>query len=172
MAKWIQNNKNIFDNYRSCTDLIFTRQRNLVVDFCMHPSFYEKYHHHVIYKKFDLKIIYSPLCERTVWHYQQADKELIKRFLKNFDWKNDFLNCNPNEQVSVLTRTVLDILSNLKPNKAVLVNDRDPPWITSKLKSIIQEKNLFYKKNHLKPNNQEIFQAFSQIQERVRLAIE
>ena len=36
---------------------------------------------------------------------------------------------------------------------------------------MIQEKNLFYKK-YLKPNNQETFQAFSQIQERVRLAIE
>ena len=36
---------------------------------------------------------------------------------------------------------------------------------------MIQEKNLFYKK-YLKPNNQETFQVFSQIQERVRLAIE
>ena len=36
---------------------------------------------------------------------------------------------------------------------------------------MIQEKNVFYKK-YLKPNNQKIFQAFSQIQERVRLATE
>ena len=36
---------------------------------------------------------------------------------------------------------------------------------------MIQQKNLFYKK-YLKPNNQETFQAFSQIQERVRLATE
>ena len=46
----------------------------------------------------------------------------------------------------------------------MLVNDRDPPWITSKLKNIIQEKNLLYK-NHLKSNNQETFQVFSEIQE-------
>ena len=36
---------------------------------------------------------------------------------------------------------------------------------------MIHEKNLFYKK-YLKSNNQETLQAFSQIQERVRLAIE
>ena len=36
---------------------------------------------------------------------------------------------------------------------------------------MIHEKNLFYKKC-LKPNIQETFQAFSQIQEQVRLAIE
>ena len=57
------------------------------------------------------------------------------------------------------------------PNETILVDDSDPPWITRKSKSMIQEKNLFYKK-YLKPNNQETFQAFSQIQERVRLATE
>ena len=112
-----------------------------------------------------------PPYERTVWHYQQADTELIKRSLENFDWKNAFSNCNPNEDVSVLTKTVLNIMSNVIPNETVLVGDRDPPWITSKLKSMIQMKKLFYKKC-LKSTNQEALQAFSQIQERVRLAIE
>ena len=46
-------------------------------------------------------------------------------------------------------------MSNFIPNETILVRDRDPPWITSKLKRMIQDKNVFYKKN-LKPNNQEI----------------
>ena len=45
-------------------------------------------------------------------------------------------------------------MSNFIPNETILVNGRDPPWITSKLKIIILEENLFYKK-YLKPNNQE-----------------
>ena len=32
-------------------------------------------------------------------------------------------------------------MSNFIPNETVLVDDRDPSWITSKLKNIIQEKN-------------------------------
>ena len=164
----------ISDNYRSCIDLIFTSQRNLVVDFGIHPSLHESCHHQTIYSKFDLKIFYPPLYERTVWHYQQANTELVKRSLENFDWERAFSNCNPNEQVSVLTvltvltETVLNIMSNFIPNETILVDDRDPPWITSKLKSMIQKKNLFYKKS-LKLNNQETIQAYSQIQERVRL---
>ena len=110
----------------------------------MHPSLHENCHHQIIYSKFDYG---------------------------NFDWQNAFSNCNPNEQVSVLTKTLLNIMSNLIPNETILVDDRDPPWITSKLKSMIQEKNLFYKK-YLKPNNQKAFQAFSQIQEQVWLSIE
>ena len=93
----------------------------------------------------------------------------LSRSLESFDWKNAFSNCNPNEQVSVLTK--LNIMSNFIPNETILVDERDPPCITKKTKSMIQEKNLFYKK-YLKPNNQETFQAFSQVQERVRLAIE
>ena len=80
--------------------------------------------------------------------------ELIKRSLESFDWKNAFSNCNPNEKVSVLTKTLLNIMSNFIPNETILVDDRDPPWITRKLKSMIQEKNLFYKnqitKKHFK----------------------
>ena len=96
------------DNYRSCIDLIFTNQPNLVVDFGIHPSLHENCYHQIIYRKFDLKIFYPPPYERTVWHYQQADTKLIERSLVNFVWQNAFLNCNPNEQVSVLTKTVLN----------------------------------------------------------------
>ena len=117
---------NISDNYRSCISLIFTRQPNLVVDFGIHPSLHENCHHQIVYSKFDLKI-YPPPYGRTVWHYQQADTELIKRSLERFDWKNAFSNCNPNEQVSVLTKTLLNIMSSFIPNETVLVNDRDPP---------------------------------------------
>ena len=56
---------------------------------------------------------------------------------------------------SVLTKTVshnivLNIMTDCTSNETTLVDDRDPPWITSKSKSTIQEKNLFYKK-YLKP---------------------
>ena len=159
------------DNYRSIINLIFTSQPNLVVDFGIHLCLHETCHHQIIYSKFDLKVFYPPPYERAVWHYQQADTELIKRSLENFDWKNAFSNCNPNEHVSVLTKTVHNIMSNVIPNETVLVGDRDPPCITSKLKSMIQMKKLFYEKC-LKSTDQETLQAFSQIQERVRLVIE
>ena len=161
----------ISDNCRPCIDLIFTSQHTLVVDFGIHPSLHENCHHQIVYSKFDLKIFYSPPYERTVWHYQQADTELIERSLESFDWKNAFWNSNPNEQVFVLTKTVLNIMSNFLSNETIMVDDRDPRWIIRRLKSMVQEKNLFYKK-YLKPNNQETFQAFSQIQEPVPLAIE
>ena len=76
-------------------------------------------------------------------HYQQADTELIKRSVENFDRPNVSLNCNPNEQVCVPTKTVLNIISIFIANETILAGDRDPPWITSKLKCMIQEKIYF-----------------------------
>ena len=110
----------------------------ILLDFGIDPSLSKNCHYQIIYSKFDFKIFYPPPYERTVCHYQQVDTELIKRSLATFDWKNALLNFDPNEQVSVLTTTVLNIVSNFIPNETVLVNDRNPLWITSKLKSITQ----------------------------------
>ena len=150
-------------DYKYFINWIFTSQSNLVVDFGTHISLLENCHHQIIYSKFDLKIFYPPLYERTVWHYQQVDTELLKRSLENFDWQNAVLNCTQMSKYLYWLKLI--------PNETVLANDRDPPWITSKLKSMIQKRNLFYKK-YLKPNNQETLQTFFQIQERVRLVIE
>ena len=59
-------------------------------------------------------------------------------------------------------------MSDFIPNKTVLVDDRAILEYKQIKKCNPREKN----KKHLKPNNQATLQAFSQIQERVRLAIE
>ena len=125
-------------NHHNSLKLSLITAFTILLDFGIDPSFSENCHHQIIYSKFDFKIFYPPPYERTVCHYQQVDRELIKRSLATFDWKNALLNFNPNEKVSVLTTTVLNIVSNFIPNEIVLVNDRNPLWITSKLKSITQ----------------------------------
>ena len=56
----------ISDHYRSCADLIFISQPNLVVDFGIHPSLHENYLHQIVCSKFHLKISYLPPYERNV----------------------------------------------------------------------------------------------------------
>ena len=115
IAQLLKEQTHISEKYRSCIDLTFTSQPMLVIDFGIHPSLHESCYHQIIYSKFDLKIFHPPPYERTFWHYQQAGTELIKRSSENFDWKNAFSKCNPNEQESVLTKTLLNIKSNFIP---------------------------------------------------------
>ena len=45
----------ILDNSKSCMDLIFTSQPNMIMNSGVHPSLHSSCHHQIIYAKFDLK---------------------------------------------------------------------------------------------------------------------
>ena len=51
-----------------CIDLIFTTQRNLVVESGVHSSLHANCHHHITFTKFNLKIHYPSPYEREIWH--------------------------------------------------------------------------------------------------------
>ena len=46
----------------------------------------------------------------------------------------------------VLHKTVLNIIRNFIPHETVTFDDRDPPWITSRIKKEINDKNLAFKR--------------------------
>ena len=48
-------------------------------------------------------------------------------------------------QVSELSDLLLDIYSNYIPNKTVLCDDKDPPWMTNGIRTVIEMKNNAYK---------------------------
>ena len=124
----------------SCIDLIFTTQPNLAVESGVHPSLLAYCHHQFVFAKFNLQIYYPPPCPREIWHYKQANSELIRRAISNFNWDRAFLNTNVNEKVSIFTSTVLNILSDFILHEAIVCDDKDPPWFNKSIKSLIQEK--------------------------------
>ena len=50
-------------------------------------------------------------------------------------------------------------MSNFIPNEIVTTDDRGPPWISNKSKSLTKNKNEFFK-NCVKPNNSESIMHF------------
>ena len=48
-------------------------------------------------------------------------------------------------QVSELNNLLLNIYSNYIPNKTVLCDDKDPPWMTNGIRTVIEMKNNAYK---------------------------
>ena len=63
------------------------------------------------------------------------------------------------EKATILTKTILNIMSNFIPNEIVTTDDRGPPWISNKSKSLTKNKNEFFK-NCVKPNNSESIMHF------------
>ena len=62
-------------------------------------------------------------------------------------------------------------MSNFILNEIVIIDDRDPPWNNNKIKSLIKNKNEYFK-NCVKPNNSESIRHFEQMQDNLRTSIE
>ena len=118
------------ENSCSCIDLVFKSQPNLVEESGVHPSLHPNCHHQIVFAKFNLIISYPPLYSREIWHYREANTDLIRRAISNFNWEKAFYNINVNKKVSIFNETILNILSNYIPHETLVCDDKDPPWLT------------------------------------------
>ena len=71
---------------------------------------------------------------------------MINRPTENCDWPSLFLGKNVHQQVEIFNKTLLNIFHNYIPNKFILCDDKDPPWINEEIKSLIHRKNSLYQR--------------------------
>ena len=88
-----------------------------------------------------------------VWHYKDANTELIRRAINEFNWQRVFLNTNVNEKVDIFNSTILNILINFIPHESVVCDDKDPPWFNKKIRALIQEKYVAFKNDRNNSSN-------------------
>ena len=118
----------------------------MIIESGIHPSLHSNCYHQIIFAKFNLEIVYLPPYVREVWHYKDANTELIRRAINEFNWQRVFLNTNVNEKVDIFNSTILNILSNFIPHEFLVCDDKDPPWFNKKVRALIKEENDAFKK--------------------------
>ena len=129
----------------SCIDIIFTYQPSLLVDCGVHPTLHENCHHQITYCKLNLNIVYPPPYERLVWDFKRANVNAVTTAINQVEWKFLFSCKNVHQQVNIFNKTIITIFSNLTPNKLVTFDDKDPSWMTEKLKGKIKWKQKVYR---------------------------
>ena len=132
---------------KSCIDLIFTDQPNLIIESGVHPSLHEQCHHQIVYGKLSVSHVAQPPYTRRIWHYDKADLSIDKmKSIDMFNWQ-DHLNKieSPNEQVKLLNDVLLNIYSNFIPNQVKTIRPRQAPWITKTVKNFLRKKNHAYR---------------------------
>ena len=72
----------------------------------------------------------------------QIHSQSIKQ-LKCLTGKKLFQNKNIHDQLKLLNETIVNIVSNYIPNKFIICNDKDSPWLNDHIKRLI---NLYLKK--------------------------
>ena len=140
LSQIISDLTHIIPNSSSCIGLSFTNQPNVVTESGVNPSLHPKFYHQFVFAKLNLKVEYPPLYERLIWDYKNADVPSINRAIDIFDWVNSFEGKNVHEQVHFFNKAVLNIFHNYIPNKAILCNDKDPPWFNNEIRKILTMK--------------------------------
>ena len=85
----IQEPTHILNLSSSCIDLTFTSQQNSFIESGIHSLLHSYCQHQKVFAKFILSIFYSPPYERTVWYYERANTELIRRARKSLLFHQD-----------------------------------------------------------------------------------
>ena len=135
----------------SCIDLIVTDQPNLVLDSGVRTSLDSTVKHEIIFCKINFKIPTLPKYVRKIWHFNRANIDLIRRAINEFEWVTKLRNYrNPNDQVDLLNKSILNIMSNFVPNEVKTVCPRDPEWLDSDIKKSLRNQNKIYKRNGYK----------------------
>ena len=124
LSQIIKEATHILESSSSSIDLIFTTQPTSVVESGVHPSLHPNYHHQVGFAKFNLQIYYPQPYPQEIWHYKQANTELIRRAITDFNWDRAFLNINFHEEVSIFSSSILNKLSNFIPHETIVCDEK------------------------------------------------
>ena len=120
-------------------------QPNLVLNLGVHSSLHYNCHQQIARAKSNLKIFCQPPYERVLWHYQDANNDIIQLPTSRFNWqKVFFLNKGVNKEILDFHKAIFNIMKHFIPYESKIFNDWEPPWIDNKAKTMIQEKNKIY----------------------------
>ena len=76
----------VVKNSSSCIDLIFCNNLNLLSNYSVDLSLFEKCQHNIIFGKINIRIHLPPSYVRDVWEYSSANTKNIQKAVRNFDW--------------------------------------------------------------------------------------
>ena len=124
----------VIHNSKSCIDLIFCTNQNLISKYGVDTSIFDKCHHNIIYSKIEIRVPLPPKYVREVWDYSKADVQNIKKSIKEFNWGKTLESLSIDSKVDLLNETLLNIFRNYIPNKKIKCDYHQPPWMTNSRK--------------------------------------
>ena len=130
----------------SCIDVIFASQSELIIQSGTLSSLLSQCHHNIIFAKVAMNVKLPRPYKRKMWDYKNANKQEIQKALNSINWNRTILHKNPENQVEFLSNAILNIFSNLCPNRTITCQFKDKPWMTGEIKKKLKEKTKIYKK--------------------------
>ena len=136
----------LFGSSLSYVVLIFLFQPSIFTQSSVQPSLHTDFHHQLVFAKFDLSIHYLPPYEKTVWYYNRAIGDLIRRAIDQFDWDKELVEIRTEkfdwgkERVAIFMDTLKNIMRNFSPKETMICDDRDSLGTNKEIKELIEQK--------------------------------
>ena len=111
---------------------------NLISNFGVDFSIFEKCHHNIIFGKINIRIPLPPSYIREVWDYSKANTKNIQKAVKSFDWNKSFSSLSVDGKVDLLNETLLNIFRNYIPNKKIKISYGQPPWMNDNIRNSLK----------------------------------
>ena len=79
-----------------------------------------------------------------------------------------FTNEHVDEKVLIFNETALNVFSNFIPHEVMVCDDKDPPWLNGKVKSLFNETVRTYNAYRKNSNNIQLHINLKSLQQRLR----
>ena len=107
-----------------CVDLILTNNPSAFVNSEVIPSPDEHCKHQIIQGNINFSVPCPPPYKRTIWKYERADNEMIRKSIETIDWKTSFQGKSVDEMVSCFTDTLIKIMEKYIPHETITIDDK------------------------------------------------
>ena len=161
----------IIEERSSCIDLVFASQPSLVVELGVQSSLHQNCHHQLVFAVFNFKVVFPTPYEPEVWQLEKTNVNHITKAINGFQWGKTFQHININDMVHLFNRTIKNISRSFIQHEIITCDDRDPHWINSSIRRLIQDKNDAYKHFKRSNNNNQYFENFQSIQRLLGISI-
>ena len=84
----------------------------------LQPLLHPNYHHQITYAKFKLKICYPPPYGWLVYQCRKINIDAIRKSVHNFEQERHLINMSGNEEVSLFSQMIKNIIFNLSHMKS------------------------------------------------------
>ena len=130
------------NNLFSCIDLIFCNNLNIISNYVVNLSIFEKCHHNIIFEKINIRIPLPPSYVREVWDYRKTNVKSIQKILKKYkSWVKAFGNLSVDGKVDSRNERLVNIFWNYIPNKNVKCSYCQSPCMNDKIKKCLRERS-------------------------------
>ena len=129
----------VINKSKSCIELIFCTNQNVISKYGVDVSLFDKCHHNVIYGKINIRVPLPPVFIREVGNYSKAAVQNIQKAILDFNWTKAFESLSVDSKFELLNETLLNIFRNYISNKKIKCDYCQPPWMTDDIKRSLKE---------------------------------